>query len=92
LVLREILPGKWDASFRSIQGRIDVSKYARQLGGGGHILSSGVSLNESPEDFVKKLKCLIKEPESAKIADDLLSRHPEFISGSIKRDPEASSG
>ncbi|MDD5589993.1 MAG: bifunctional oligoribonuclease/PAP phosphatase NrnA [Candidatus Portnoybacteria bacterium] len=71
LVLREVFPGKWDASFRSFPGGEDVLKYAVALGGGGHRFSCGVRLNEPPEFFIGKLKSLIQGQKSVKIADKI---------------------
>jgi phosphoesterase RecJ-like protein len=67
VVFREAISGKWDASFRSLPGGEDISRYAIAFGGGGHRLSSGVRLNELPEAFIGKLKSLIQAEKSVKM-------------------------
>ena len=62
VVSRDFLaPSKtYSVSFRSIGGSIDVSKIARQLGGGGHKGASGAKIEcQSAEEAINKVKSAI---------------------------------
>jgi len=60
LVLSEESLGKIDGSFRALPDKgIDVSYFARALGGGGHRLSAGFKTEKSPKEVIKRIKQLI---------------------------------
>lgn len=40
----------YSVSFRSLQGKVDVSRFARQLGGGGHKAAAGAKIKASSVD------------------------------------------
>lgn len=57
--------GKWWIGFRSRLKDLDVSKYAAQLGGGGHRMAAGATLEniETLEEAVDKVKESIKKAQ-----------------------------
>lgn len=54
LVAKEQPDGNWKVSMRS-QGDIDVGNVARQLGGGGHRLSSALVTPDPPERLIQRV-------------------------------------
>ncbi len=60
LLFREVAPGQVKVGFRS-RGRIDVASLARGLGGGGHRLAAGASINGSLEEAVAQVLAVVKD-------------------------------
>jgi phosphoesterase RecJ-like protein len=61
LVLSEESPGKMDGSFRALPDQgIDVSYFAKALGGGGHELSAGFKAEGTCEAIIQRIRDLIK--------------------------------
>lgn len=54
-VLKQAGPGRWTGSLRAI-GRLDVSAVARALGGGGHRLAAGFTVDGSADDVLARLR------------------------------------
>lgn len=54
LVLKEVGPDRWSGSLRAI-GRLDVSAVARALGGGGHRLAAGFTVDGTATDVLARL-------------------------------------
>ncbi|OGZ33523.1 MAG: hypothetical protein A2Y98_01130 [Candidatus Portnoybacteria bacterium RBG_19FT_COMBO_36_7] len=60
LVLSEESPGKLDGSFRALPDKeIDVSYFAKALGGGGHKLSAGFKTEKTSKEVIKTIEQLI---------------------------------
>jgi phosphoesterase RecJ-like protein len=69
LLLREESPGRYRVALRS-KGRADVSKIARELGGGGHRNAAGATVEGDPE----VIKRLIFEKIEQSLDEELLHR------------------
>lgn len=54
-VLKQIGPDRWTGSMRAV-GRLDVSAVARALGGGGHRLAAGFTLDGTPDAILDRLR------------------------------------
>lgn len=60
LLLYQFEDGTWKASLRS-KSKVDVSKIAADLGGGGHIRAAGFSFVKDPEAIVEKIRKKVRE-------------------------------
>ena len=61
LLLYEFEDGTWKASLRS-KTKVDVSKIAADLGGGGHVRAAGFSFsNTDPVEIVEKILAKVRE-------------------------------
>jgi bifunctional oligoribonuclease and PAP phosphatase NrnA len=60
-VLKEVAPGQWSGSLRAT-GRVDVSKAAVLLGGGGHRLAAGFTAEGSADEVLAALRTALAEP------------------------------
>jgi phosphoesterase RecJ-like protein len=60
-VLKEVAPGRWSGSLRAT-GRVDVSRAAVLLGGGGHRLAAGFTAEGSAEEVLAALRTALDEP------------------------------
>lgn len=69
ILLREERPGRFRIALRS-KGRVDVSKIARELGGGGHRNAAGASADGD----LAELRRLIYERVEASLDEDLFRR------------------
>ncbi len=50
-VLRELKPGEWKLSLRTgANGRVNATQACRLLGGGGHAMAAGATVNGSLEE------------------------------------------
>jgi phosphoesterase RecJ-like protein len=54
-VLKQAGPERWTGSLRAV-GRVDVSAVARALGGGGHRLAAGFTVDGSADQVLNRLK------------------------------------
>jgi phosphoesterase RecJ-like protein len=53
-VLKEVGPDRWSVSLRAI-GQLDVSAVARAMGGGGHLLASGFTVDGTADGVLARL-------------------------------------
>jgi len=60
LALRPTREGPWKGSLRS-RGTTDVGRVAAALGGGGHRLAAGFTLDGSPEDITARVVTLLQQ-------------------------------
>ncbi len=59
-IFRELQDGKTDISFRAVPG-FDVASVAMRLGGGGHTLAAGVTLEGVPDEVEGRVIAALKE-------------------------------
>ena len=59
--LGDSAPGEWRVSLRSSDGTVDVSRRAREGGGGGHPAAAGFRTTMSPEELLSFLSEQIRE-------------------------------
>jgi phosphoesterase RecJ-like protein len=75
-VLKEVGPDRWSGSLRAI-GRLDVSAVARAMGGGGHRLASGFTVNGTADGVLARLTAeLDRAPLVTRTTDRLDPRPP----------------
>lgn len=60
-VLKEIAPGRWSGSLRAV-GKVDVSAAAAKLGGGGHRLAAGFTVQGEAAEIVAALRDALDDP------------------------------
>ncbi|MQA11152.1 MAG: bifunctional oligoribonuclease/PAP phosphatase NrnA [Pseudonocardiaceae bacterium] len=60
VVLKELSPGRWTVSLRA-KSRLDVRAVAQSLGGGGHRLAAGCTLDGSVEEALAALRTALAE-------------------------------
>ena len=69
VLVRELLAedrdGQRKVSLRATDGRVDVSRIAREFGGGGHPQAAGFSTPLPYGELVERLRGLVRSPASA---------------------------
>lgn len=65
VLVRELLSddrnGMRKVSLRATDGRVDVSRIAREFGGGGHPQAAGFATGLPYAELVEKLRALVRE-------------------------------
>ncbi|MEH1013817.1 bifunctional oligoribonuclease/PAP phosphatase NrnA [Micromonospora sp. CPCC 206060] len=65
-VVKQVAPGEWAVSMRS-KGRVDVSRVAVALGGGGHRFAAGFTGHGTADEVVDRIR---EQLDGAVISDD----------------------
>lgn len=61
MLLSEVAPGRFKASFRSEEGTVSAAAVARTLGGGGHPRAAGATLETSLSEALETVRSALEE-------------------------------